>query len=267
MYETILSEVERVVHSKVRLEVLKKKFPPGLVGIVSGDTLRHVSFSQSLISLELPDGSDSRWAYGGNVAHNCNVLLEIFRNEPEFKWLWLIGDDHDFGKDVVLRLLCHNVDVVVPFCLRRKPPFSSVIHAGPHETIKGAAIPLHLYDLTQQHGLIKVWSVGQAGMLLTRKVVETVPGPWFQLGQVIPDKVQEDLFFCSKLREYNIDIHVDLDTHIGHSGGFIVYPARLQDGRWGFKFKFDRGTKDQIVIDPDGNLSEELVKSDIIVPD
>lgn len=247
---------------KMSVEVSKYTFiesqPPGMVAIASGDMTRFALFSQSLNSLDLPPFTQQRWGIGGNVANNLNQLLNDFLANPKLEWIWLIGDDHEFDSDIVLRLLSRNVGVVVPLCCRRKPTFGPVAYYDKTDQV-GMYKPVTWDNLTQFHGLMEVYAVGQAGMLLRRSVVEKIAFPYFELGQIKSDRFMEDIHFCEKLQSLGENIYLDLDAHIGHCGIMSVRPARLEGNKWGFKFGFDK-SKNQLVVSSTGTMEHEMVE-------
>ena len=70
------------------------------------------------------------WLMGSNITGNCNDLARRMQGE----WLWMIGDDHAFHPDIVVRLLSHDVDVVAPHCLQKSWPFPQVVYEGRSST-------------------------------------------------------------------------------------------------------------------------------------
>ena len=149
-------------------------------------------------------------------------------SETDGDWVWVMGDDHVFRPDILVRLIAHNRDIVVPHCKARQPPYNSVLY---DRRLDG-----HYYikDLTGLSGLIPVAAAGSAGMLIRRHVLERMPDPWFELGKTTrTDLHGEALTFCRKATAAGFDIWADLDTPLGHVTTIEVWPKQMPDGRWG----------------------------------
>ena len=74
-------------------------------------------------------------------------------------------------------------------------------------------------------------------MLIKRKVLETIPDPWWETHTAWPKGLPpisstEDLDFCKKVREAGFRIFCNLDAPIGHITPMIVWPSRRTDGSW-----------------------------------
>lgn len=191
----------------------------GTVGVVSGETTRFADFSIALLHLLRPDGTKLRWAKGGDIVRNCNQLVA----STEGDWLWMVGDDHIFDPDIVLRLLAHNVDVVAPLCLKRTAPFDPVVYDRMNEDGK------YEYADLPASGLVEVFAAGNAGMLVRRRVLDALgPDPFERRGTQ-----GEDLTFCEKVRDAGFRIHCDTDTPLGHIGLMHVWPDHTPENGWG----------------------------------
>lgn len=218
---------------------------PGLVGVIAQETSRYTMFSASLTSLDLPEGSAIKWRFGHSIADNCNALVrEMYEQEKE--WLWLLGDDHTFGPGVLTKLLSWDVDVIVPLCIMRAPPYLPVIHSGwgPSGRPHRQTVDLDEYP---DGGLIGVHSAGSAGMLIRRRVFDALTDPWFETGVVEGTQLGEDVYFCDKARETGAEIYCDLDTRIGHCLTAVAWPVKETTG-WTFGFSMMGGF--QIVLPP-----------------
>jgi hypothetical protein len=188
----------------------------GTVGVVSGDTVRYPDFCQSLVILGKPEGTRLIWSKSHDVTGNCNVICRKFLGD----WVWLIGDDHVFDPDILIRLLEHDVDVVVPLCLKRTPPYDPVVYdrQNMQSEYVGAELP--------GSGLYQVYAAGQAGMLIRRHVLDAIQDPWFET----KGGPNEDLMFCAKVRDAGFKIWCDVDARLGHIATHTVWPAWREDG-------------------------------------
>lgn len=221
----------------------------GVVGVIARDDARFSMFGVSLTGLQLPEGSYVGWQIGEPIAGNCNRLVRTVL-ERDHEWLWLMGDDHAFEPNLLHRLLERDVDIVVPLCLKRWPPFEPVIFS---ELAGGLRRCVDLDDYPDG-GLIEVHSAGSGGMLIRRRVFEQLDDPWFETGRVRSDELAEDLYFCDKARAAGFKIHADLDCLLGHITPAIVWPRQTPEG-WTFGFGFPEGV---VVTIPPSRWSRDV---------
>jgi beta-1,4-mannosyl-glycoprotein beta-1,4-N-acetylglucosaminyltransferase len=216
-----------------RLPVRVKTHPGGTIAIPTNETLRFTDFAQSLTSVHAPQDTKIVWQKGSSIVRNRNALVRTFVGE----WLWFMDDDHKFPPTLLWQLLDHEVDVIVPLCLKRYYPYEPVIYSCYREADEFAPEG-HVHVLLDEHregGLIEVYAAGTAGMLVRRHVLEAIGDPWFE-----DHKWGEDLSFCAKVREAGFKIYCDLDSHLGHISVYTVWPTR-RDEQWGMTF--DSGSR------------------------
>lgn len=210
-------------------KVVASRYPPGTIGIVSSYLGRYREFDVCLSQIQAPNYSTVTWRIGINAALNLNELVRAMTKEHQ--WLWILGDDHVFKPDLLLRLLERDVDITVPFCLRRAYPYHHVIHEG--EDKKFHRVPCNFLD--GKSGLIDITGkvIGNAGMLIKRNVLEAVPEPWFEVGKTNPEVMGADLFFCHKAYQAGFKLFVDTDNVIGHINHMAVWPYQDEkNGKW-----------------------------------
>ena len=194
---------------------------PGVIALITGGTVRHAMTMQCIERLHRPTGSRVEVICGGcDVTENRNVAVECLL-ATDGAWLLQIDDDVLFGGDSLVRLLKHfrnpEVEVVSPLILRRSPPHLSTLC-----DIRDGSRLHHRPIAAEETGLIRVGAVGGGFMLTRREVFERVQAPWFQCGRVRPDRLHEDVAFCSRLT----GVYCDLDVAVGHIGSFAVWPRR-----------------------------------------
>ena len=177
----------------------------------------------------MPGNTKVVWTSGGNIAKNCNRIIE----QMEGDWVWLIGDDHVFHPDTLKRLVAHDVDMVVPLCSQRIPPYSyGLYHFGEN----GAG---ELMNLTRQTGLVPVDLSGSAGLLVRSYVFKSLDRPYFRLGQRNAETEGEDFDFLIRAQQAGFRLYVDTDTPIGHTATTCAWPQRLPDGSYGTRLDLD----------------------------
>lgn len=219
--------------------------PPGTIALPCGEMGRFSAFSYSLANLVYPTGTQISMMQGLSVPRSLNTILRELNEQSE--WVWFMGDDHVFDPWTLIRLLDRDVDVVVPFCIRRRPPFGPVLFKARSEN--GEYEPFS-YDELPEKGLVEVFAAGDAGMLVKRRVIDAIGDPWFE--NAPGDVVNFDLEWSRKIREAGFAIHADVETLLGHVGLFTVTP-HLQNGEWGILFDLGQG--------PSGALNTIFVRA------
>ena len=201
-------------------------YPAGIVGIPSAFMGRYREFDICLGNLILPPGSEPAWGLGGNPAHSMNQFIRKMLETDRFQWLWIIGDDHVFTVDIIIRLLSREKDVVVPFCCRRTYPYDPTVHANGDIDNDWKSVETKWFK--GKSGLVNLNDsrniAGNAGMLIRRRVFESMEDPWFEMGKVHSEYGSPDLWFAKKITEAGFDIWLDMDTPIGHLTHMGVWP-------------------------------------------
>lgn len=210
----------------------KDDFPSGAVITPCHDLARYHQFTYDLTHVDVPDGTLQLMNRSSSIVQNLNMSVEMML-DTEAQWGWIIGDDHGFKRDVVLKLLAHDVDVVVPLCTKRGPPFSLVLYdreCGRDEENRPLYNTMQFPELPTDGKLFEVEAAGTAGMLVKRHVFEAVGKPWFRNWDDIT--INEDFVFCRRLREAGYKIMVDPTIQISHIGMMAAFPEMI-DGAWG----------------------------------
>jgi hypothetical protein len=199
----------------------------GTIGVLSGELSRYADFSISLMHQQAPPGAKLIWTKSCDVVGNMNSMV----SEMEGDWLWILGDDHVFDPDLLSRLLAHDVDVAVPLCFKRTPPYNPVVYSHQNEQDE-----FECYRDLPGHGLVSVHAAGTAGMLVRRNVLDALADPVFESNGVL----NEDLSFCAKVRDAGFDIYCDVDARIGHIGQVVVWP-KYKNGEWWIELHLGHG--------------------------
>lgn len=207
-----------------------RNHPPGSILVASSDLQRYPGFTISLLHLQRPAGTDVIWNAGLNPAANFNGCIR--RMPAQSEWAWIMGDDHILPPDCLMKLLDRGVDVVVPLCVRRQPPFIPVLFKEQQPDSPLGQFPPFKWGEIPSTGLHEAFVVGSAGMLIRRRVLEALADPWFEIGQMATDRGDEDTHFCLKVREAGFKIHFDADVMIGHMTPICLWPQRQANGEW-----------------------------------
>lgn len=218
------------------------KHGPGLIGIASSTMGRYREFDICLHSLEIPEGTPKpiTWEIGCSIAVNFNNMCYAILASKHLEWLWIMGDDHVFDQNLLLRLLDRDVDIVAPLCLRRNPKYEPTIHDLIETNVGWGHPNLGWKYIEGKSGMIQVPACGNAGMLVKRSVIEEMGNDWHRVGwSVNPAIGGSDLWFCKRARELDIPIpiHVDLDNKIGHINHMAVWPTKDKDGAYSVEIR------------------------------
>lgn len=207
-------------------------YPPGAICIASGELSRFPHFTHSMLHLIRPKGSTIEMHCGLNVAANFNAGIRRMLANPALRWAWIMGDDHEFEQNALLRLLARCQDILVPLVVRRQPPFIPVLFKPPLPDTPLGQFPPYHWDELPPHGLVEVYVAGSAGMLVHRRVFERLADPWFEVGRAGIDLMNEDVYFCEKARGVGFNIFADMDVQLDHWTANSFRPIRTTDGQW-----------------------------------
>jgi hypothetical protein len=227
---------------------IMQTLPPGLFSVVANESARYTSFLGNVLAMVMPFKSRFSIHTGCYVVDSCNRAFMGL--DPQEDWIMLMGDDHGFPPELILKLLAHmyqkDLDIIVPVCFKRDFPPTPVLYKygdAPKDAAEDfaydekeqrALFPIDLNDYPNG-GLIEVDGAGSAGMVVRRRVVEAMEPPWFRLGV---GHWGEDLDFCRRAQELGFKIHADLDMSLGHIVNTTIWPTRNQQGEWSCRYDF-----------------------------
>ena len=206
------------------------RFPPGAIIVVSGELSRFPAFTVSLARQMQPTGSTVFWMTGVSIAHNLNKGITKGM-EQGFQWFWLLGDDHVFPPDLLLRLLAHQLPCVAPLCVYRRKPFFPIVFR--ERRTNGTFVPWQPSEGLPTTGVHEVAACSGAGMLIQRQVFEKMSEPWFEVGQIGTQYLCDDVYFQGKAADLGFPMAVDFDSAIGHITPMALWPVRQTEGGWG----------------------------------
>lgn len=210
-------------------EDVLKKHGGGMIGIASSTMSRYVEFNQCLLRLPLSTDIRVQYEVGCSIAQaHSNLCRRVMANKG-IKWLLLLDDDHTFKPNILNNLLERDVHVVQPLCLLKDPPFTPVIHG----LLEKGGHPRLGWDAIQgKSGMIQIEAAGHAGRLIRREVIEAMNPDWYRVGWDNPEQGASDIYFCKRLKELGILLHLDLDNVMGHINHFAVTPIRNKDNQY-----------------------------------
>lgn len=195
--------------------------------MATGEIARFATSLQCYHRLQVPNGSLDAWHAGVLVAENLNLGLDAMMANATLQWAWIMGDDHVYETDLLLRLLDRGVDVIAPLCLNRYPPLDPSI-LTPQGQKRLEDLPTSgLYKLAPDE------TCGDAGLLIRRTVLEALDRPFYDRLRSGSFK-SEDQAFTAKLQRAGFAVWIDTEHTIGHLAINGVQPV-VKDGAWSIR--------------------------------
>lgn len=201
--------------------------PPGTIVLAQGQLGRYTEFEQCLDRLHVPRGTKLDRIPSGCCAFGCNMGVR----DRIGAWVWFIDDDHTFHPEILLRLLDRNLPLVAPLVPDRWAPFNLVLYKElGNRGDKFYAIPYHVADIHDRKGLIRVQGLPKAGLLAREVVWKTMPDPWFKIGRINADQIDDDRFFMLEARlRYGFELWCDLEQYMPHLNTTSIGLVRGED--------------------------------------
>lgn len=198
-----------------------------MIGVATAETARRAAFYDYLMALKQPMGTMLSFVHGQSIARGRNLIVRQALDNG-CSHIFFLDDDTTFEPDTLIKLICHNVDMVTGLHLMRNYPHRPLIFD--YFNNKGEAHIRYLDD--DDSGLIKIAGSGLGCCLLKCKVFSRLEEPWFRLGEVVKDDLGEDLGFFNRAVNIGLQHYVDLDCLIGHMASTTVRPHRNANGMW-----------------------------------
>ena len=112
------------------------------------------------------------------MTENLNDIFRRLRDED--RWVWIMGDDHAWTRhrssDMLETLDEHpEIDVLVPLCTKRNPPWHLVLfdELGYQDDGRDPDVPSRSRGSdVPASGVFEVDAAGSAGMLIRREVID-----------------------------------------------------------------------------------------------
>lgn len=203
----------------------------GTIGLLTQPLARYTDFWLSDKALIRPASTKFVNMQGMDVTGAYNRIVDAMAGD----WLFIMGDDHTFAPDLLINLIAHEVDVVVPLVLKKDAPFDPVVYEGEETGEDG--LTYHRVARLPLTGLHEIYAAGSAGMLIRKHVLDAIEKPVFTTSDGMQN---EDLLFCRKVREAGFKIWCDVENKMGHIGVHTAYPF-WQGDRWGSMLDLGNG--------------------------
>jgi len=215
------------------------KKPRIFIGTPCGYHARYSAFHQSKDELDFAglEVITPRSWWSPYISNNQNELARIFLRTTA-DYFWLLNDDLVLEPNTLRQLVSRQKDIIVPLVMDHEPPLQPLFF----DRREGEQ---YFYRFIQkgESGLVQGIASGGGGMLISRRVFETVNDPWWDI-HMIPEYTDnkgivhpahhstEDFDFCEKAINAGFEIWMDLDASVSHITPFNVKAVRLRDGTW-----------------------------------
>ena len=183
----------------------------GMVPMEWAMALRHLIIPQD-VTLEV------RGLAGYPIDDMRNELVATFL-KSKHDHLFFNDDDTLLPNMALERLLSRDTDIVSGLYYTRVEPIHPVAYEDKLVTSGTGIFPIKEHGT----GLMQVGYVGAGALLISRKVLETLPYPWFFWSRNDPrvplkERISEDMYFCKKAREAGFQIYLDASVRCLHVG-------------------------------------------------
>jgi len=228
----------------------------GTIIVAAASTPRYYEFQLSLDAVGAPQGTKLHIERSCDITQNFNGGIKKMVGD----WAWFLGDDHAFDPTMLMRLLSHNVDIVVPITSCKSAPWMPCIMHGPEDPneIWHENLPLYHWDELSGIGLFPLPAgdfIGQAGMLVRKPVLDKIGYPWFKCGQIDKGRLQEDMYFCHEVQKLGYTVYIDQEQVLDHYFTHCI-TARKVEGKWCPALK---GTNNHVMVLPDAKPQARAV--------
>jgi len=146
-----------------------------------------------------------------------NNLARASKEQNYTHLLW-IDADMVFNADMAIELSRHfvrsEIDMISALAFGRQEGNFPIGYLKIHSDKRYARSPITHYPNT----LYEVDGFGMAAVLMKADVFARIPEPWFSFD----NGIAEDVYFCTKAREYGIRMWIDGSCKIGHLGDPVV---------------------------------------------
>ena len=186
------------------------------IGIPTGG-LVHYRFAADLMALQLATDTVVFWQTRTMIDTARNTLVEKTLQNKAITHLLMIDDDMTFDSDMLIKMLKHNVDIIGALAFKRTDDFRPCVYA----LKEGTDDHFSILPTTFQ----EVDVVGTGGILIKRKVLETISAPQFETWYAKDGTNKHwsvDFDFCIKAKKAGFKIYVDPEIKMGHIGNAPV---------------------------------------------
>lgn len=218
------------------------------IAMPMGEQARYNNYWSTFLQVLTPPRTIRQGLFGIYIADLQNKLARMFLS-TDCQWFWIVNDDQIYPRETLIALMKRNKDIVIPLCLEKNAPHAPLLY---ERRLSDGTHPFR-YMRRGDHGLVEIGAGAGGGMLIHRRVLETLPDPWWTVQTVIspvdgkPGQTSEDFDFCDKAIEAGFRIWADLDVSVAHMATYGVRAVVDPDGEW---FTSLMRQEEQVIIPP-----------------
>jgi len=182
-----------------------------LIGIVSGTPYVPLDFVSSIMALDKPVPFGFEFTIGMVTDQARNKIVNSAIHNGCSHILFL-DSDMTFPKDIISRLLKHDVDIVGGLYVNRHSPTTVCAF----KKVKGNVYKnISSKDFT---GLVEIDGIGTGALLIKTEIFDKLKKPYFRYGydKELDKMITEDMVFCKLAKEKGYKIYCDTDVRCGH---------------------------------------------------
>jgi hypothetical protein len=151
-----------------------------------------------------------------------NKAFWKFKEDTKFDHILFLDSDLCIPSDTIPRLLAHQKDIIGGLYMLKEYPFPPTMFEFYRKPdAEGKNFRYQIILDFKPGDLVKCDGLATGCMMISRKVVETMPEPWFSFR----DMGTEDIFFCRQAQKYGFDIWCDTSVEGKHLRTVPVTPG------------------------------------------
>lgn len=168
---------------------------------------------------------------GVMTSSNRNFIVDNFLKRGDIDYILHLDADMVYPKDMIVKYLEQQVDVVGCVYFRRDPPHDPVVYMDNDKDNKDVYPFTSIDPRSLPHNqLVPVGGLGFGGLMVKTSVYHELGadkwhryGPNFGIPGEISGKLSHDLVFCQTLKKHGFVIHVHTGVVAGHITKKIVF--------------------------------------------
>lgn len=190
-------------------------------------------YFQSVMELEIPDGTPRKVIEGNLVAEQHDLVARWFVEETQADYLVLLEQDHRFPRNLLARVANYQDPIVGALYYSRNEPYFPValvpvpddwrkpgVWEGQWEDVELTPLWPSLEDRFRGDGLNRVCAVGMGCIAIRRDVFLEWPKdrPYFANHYEFGKYWTDDVWFCAQAAQLGFYTYLDGDLEIPHMG-------------------------------------------------
>lgn len=217
--------------------------PNVLIAVICSHDSVPTAFAISLANIEKPLNYHVEAFSGYSVDMMRNRAAVMFlkprEDHPPFTHLFMLDTDMLYPRDSLLKLYRHNKDVIAglssaKWFFNQDKLQKAEIYS--YDSIEPTGDPYAVKSTGKFHntGCHRVYALPGAGVLIKRRVMESMPMPPFKFDFISPTGIHcgEDIYFSVTARTRGFELWQDYDLRYTHIAQVGLTPETDTNGIW-----------------------------------